>query len=310
LLGTPQYMSPEQARGLRQVDHRSDLWSAAVIAFRMLTGDNPFRGESVGDIVLKICSDELPSIVDYGRDLPSLLDGFFAKAFARKPSARYASADEMAAAFRSFAESALAQPARPRMPSVNTEPLALRPLLASHPPELPPATVSMPTPSDPSAVSAVSVVTGPPIYEATPVSTTVGGTQLASLQPPPAPKLSTQPLTLVVGSAATLIVVGLVAAVWVGSDTGSEMENRRVETFVPGIQPPSSLIDDLGEEAKPRVESVEAELVDPDPDAPAGTGSAAATTKDGARSGAPTTDDRTPGGKSGNSNDTDKPKWF
>src|SRR5262245_50494984 len=41
LLGTPQYMSPEQARAIKEIDHRSDLWSVAVIVFRMLTGHNP-----------------------------------------------------------------------------------------------------------------------------------------------------------------------------------------------------------------------------------------------------------------------------
>ena len=48
VLGTPYYMSPEQARGLRSVDTRSDLWSLAVIAYRAVVGELPFVGEAVG----------------------------------------------------------------------------------------------------------------------------------------------------------------------------------------------------------------------------------------------------------------------
>jgi eukaryotic-like serine/threonine-protein kinase len=100
LLGTPQYMSPEQARATREIDHRSDLWSAAVISFRCLTGQNPFKGESVGDVVLKICSDALPKITEYRPDLPTSLDEFFERAFARGPDDRFQSASEMADGFQ------------------------------------------------------------------------------------------------------------------------------------------------------------------------------------------------------------------
>jgi membrane peptidoglycan carboxypeptidase len=148
------------------------------------------------------------------------------------------------------------------------------------------------------------------VFEATPVSTTVGGTQLASLQPPPEPTFSTQPLTLVVGAAATLIVLGLVAAVWVGSDTGSEVDNLRAETFVPAIQPPSSLFDDLGDEPKPRATSVEAEL-DDDPHRAGASGSKDANKKPATGAAQPpSTDTRTPTEKSGKTNEADKPTWF
>src|SRR5690606_41864506 len=55
ILGTPYYMSPEQARGLKNLDARSDNWSLGVIAYQALTGHNPFHGEAVGDLLVKVC---------------------------------------------------------------------------------------------------------------------------------------------------------------------------------------------------------------------------------------------------------------
>jgi serine/threonine-protein kinase len=55
LLGTPYYMSPEQAQGNKTVDSRSDLWSLGVIAFECLIGKRPFYSDAIGDLVLQIC---------------------------------------------------------------------------------------------------------------------------------------------------------------------------------------------------------------------------------------------------------------
>ena len=60
LLGTPSYMSPEQAQGTKAVDHRSDLWSLAVVAFRCLTGRLPFVSEALGDLLVQIIVNPLP----------------------------------------------------------------------------------------------------------------------------------------------------------------------------------------------------------------------------------------------------------
>src|SRR5690606_6591251 len=65
LLGTPYYMSPEQAQGNKDIDARSDLWALGVIAFECLTGRRPFSSDGLGDLVLQICIRDIPRPSDY-----------------------------------------------------------------------------------------------------------------------------------------------------------------------------------------------------------------------------------------------------
>ncbi len=114
VFGSPSYMSPEQARGARAIDHRSDLWSLAVILFRAVTGVKPFQASSIADLVIKLCIDPLPVATQVAPDLPPALDGFFARAFARDPEQRFASAVEMAAAFEAAASASAPAAGWPR----------------------------------------------------------------------------------------------------------------------------------------------------------------------------------------------------
>jgi hypothetical protein len=96
VLGTPQFMSPEQARGLRSVDHRTDLWSLGVIAYRCLVGALPFKGEAVGDLLVNICTSDapVPSAIEPG--VPPGFDGWVRRALAREPIDRFQSAADLA----------------------------------------------------------------------------------------------------------------------------------------------------------------------------------------------------------------------
>src|SRR5262249_32601607 len=68
MLGTPYYMSPEQAQGTKAVDHRSDLWSLAVIVFQALTGRLPFESEALGDLLVKIIVTPVPMPSQFATD--------------------------------------------------------------------------------------------------------------------------------------------------------------------------------------------------------------------------------------------------
>jgi eukaryotic-like serine/threonine-protein kinase len=99
LLGTPYYMSPEQAQGNKTVDRRTDLWALGVIAFECVTGKRPFESEGLGDLVLQICVRPLPMPSELVA-VPDGFDDWFAKACAREASDRFQSAREMVDALR------------------------------------------------------------------------------------------------------------------------------------------------------------------------------------------------------------------
>jgi len=99
LIGTPHYMSPEQVQGNKTVDNRSDLWSLGVIAFEMFTGQRPFVGNALGDLVLQICVRDMP-IPSRLAPVPAGFDDWFAKAADRDPDRRFQSARDLAAALR------------------------------------------------------------------------------------------------------------------------------------------------------------------------------------------------------------------
>jgi serine/threonine-protein kinase len=105
LIGSPNYMSPEQARGSPDIDPRTDLWSLGLVLFEALTGKKAFQGDSVFDVIMKICSAPIPVPSALAPDLPKELDAFFARALQRSPDKRFASAREMGAEFVSLVRS-------------------------------------------------------------------------------------------------------------------------------------------------------------------------------------------------------------
>jgi serine/threonine-protein kinase len=95
-MGTPLYMSPEQAQG-RALDHRSDLYSLGVTFYHMLTGMPPFRAESAVALALKHVNDQPISLRVHRPEIPVDLERLVLKLMAKAPSDRYQSAAEMLA---------------------------------------------------------------------------------------------------------------------------------------------------------------------------------------------------------------------
>ncbi|MEO5726853.1 MAG: serine/threonine-protein kinase, partial [Byssovorax sp.] len=97
VLGTPRYMSPEQARG-RTIDHRADIYALGVMIHEMLTGAPPFLGESSVDVLLQHTTEAPPRMSSVCADLSPELDVPVLAMLEKKPEARPASAGEAVAA--------------------------------------------------------------------------------------------------------------------------------------------------------------------------------------------------------------------
>jgi len=99
LIGTPEYMSPEQVHSSKDVDHRADLWGLAVSMYQTLTGVLPFVAEALGELCVKLLAANFEPPSHLRPDLPPAIDAWFARALAREPEQRFASARDMAQAF-------------------------------------------------------------------------------------------------------------------------------------------------------------------------------------------------------------------
>jgi serine/threonine protein kinase len=119
LIGTPCYLSPEQARG-ETVDWRSDLWALGIIVFECLTGRLPFESDALGELVLMILCKPIPAMRHYNPALPQAIDGWWQRACARDPAERFQSAKQLADAL------ATALAVHPRLEIPDIVPLALR----------------------------------------------------------------------------------------------------------------------------------------------------------------------------------------
>jgi serine/threonine-protein kinase len=103
VLGTPYYMSPEQVRGAREVDGRTDVYAFGVIMFEALTGQRPFDAETYNELILKIATEPPPRAADLNPGLDPALVAVVERAMAREPRDRYPSIQALAAALEPFA---------------------------------------------------------------------------------------------------------------------------------------------------------------------------------------------------------------
>lgn len=96
VLGTPAYMSPEQARGERDVDGRSDVYALGAILFQLLTGQPPYEADTPMGVVVKHLTEPAPNILEVNPNLPPATDRLISKAMAKDKRVRFRTAGDMA----------------------------------------------------------------------------------------------------------------------------------------------------------------------------------------------------------------------
>lgn len=164
VMGTPEYMSPEQAQGLPNVGPPTDIYALGVVIYEMLTGRMPFKADTpMGMLVARLQHAPIPPR-DFRSDLPLPVEDVIMRALARKPEARYQSAGELVTALKQaagFGTGAMHSAAPPVSPPAGT-PL---PYVRTVPPS-PPAGTTAPRPPE----SPVSPVYGLPSQQASPPS--------------------------------------------------------------------------------------------------------------------------------------------
>ena len=99
-LGTPHYMSPEQATGDRDVDPRSDVYALGCVLYEMLAGQPPFSATTAQAVLVKVLTMDAPAITSERRTVPPHVGHALAKTLEKLPADRFTSAAEFAAALR------------------------------------------------------------------------------------------------------------------------------------------------------------------------------------------------------------------
>lgn len=108
LLGTPNYMSPEQFRGVKVIDRRSDLWSLGMVLYQLLTGRTPFQDiEAFGELMIAICCEPLPPVEQFAPWVSPEVTHIVTRALQRSVDERFQSAQEMLNAIRALLPSGL-----------------------------------------------------------------------------------------------------------------------------------------------------------------------------------------------------------
>ena len=154
IIGTPAYMSPEQARGDMELDGRSDIYALGAILFEMLSGSMPYEADTPMQLAIKHIIEPVPRILERMPALPPECDTVIKQAMAKERDARYPTGQALANAVRSLSAKRGALPATvaepvPTTPETFVEPAPATPETVIEPP---PRSSSQPQPSRPTGV--------------------------------------------------------------------------------------------------------------------------------------------------------------
>jgi eukaryotic-like serine/threonine-protein kinase len=158
VVGTPAYMSPEQAAGEREIDGRTDIYSLGTVLYEMLAGEPPFTGGTAQAVIAKRMSGEIPSARRVRPSVPEPVEQSVRKALAPVPADRFSTAGDFARALATSSHTTSAPP------PVTVEPPPAQPPPA--PPTPPAAAISPPTPARHRRI--------PPVFAASALSFLVG----------------------------------------------------------------------------------------------------------------------------------------
>ena len=103
VMGTPMYMSPEQCRGEKDLDHRSDVYAMGCVLFALLAGFPPFFAEGAGQVFLMHLQTPPPTVASRAVTVPAAVEALIARCLAKQPAQRYADGIELADELDRFA---------------------------------------------------------------------------------------------------------------------------------------------------------------------------------------------------------------
>jgi serine/threonine-protein kinase len=215
MLGSPHYMSPEQAQGLKSIDHRTDLWSLGVVMYKLLTGRTPFADlESMGQVIIAIWSMPIPPVQDLAPWVSPELAAVVHKALQKKANERYSSAAEMAEELKKLSRDGTfklrsnhLEPLSEQARSVIAPRLAEAGLMPTEPPQLIPedgtsgtmkAAIESTHPGEMTIASArkkagISLWVGSSLAAVAAVAVVAGAIQLSRTRPEPAAPTAAAP---------------------------------------------------------------------------------------------------------------------
>ncbi len=120
ILGTPNYMSPEQSRG-KPLDHRSDLFSVGVVLYELIAGRQPFAGSSLGDTIHNIVNEQPPALARFNYDVSSELERIVLKCLQKDPERRYQTARDLYVDLTNLADETATVTSAPSATNVSNE---------------------------------------------------------------------------------------------------------------------------------------------------------------------------------------------